>query len=279
MVGVVIDCRLGNQLFQYAFIKALSEKLNTPFFVNESIEKFIVADYFDVEGYTPVINSLKKLIFKVVSGNLLKSLQAVNVGTYSEHHKLPFNNNKIYSGYFQSELFFENISSSISSFIKVKSKFKQNFDKIYRNTFSQNKIIVIHIRRGDYLNLNDWWQQNFGSNDLTLPKSYYLNCLEQIGNYKQYKIIFVSDDMEFARTEFSYLNTAEFANNDMITDFQLIMNADVCIISNSSFAWWAAYLNQKSNKKVYCPENWLGFKVNREYPDHIIPAEWITVPV
>jgi len=75
------------------------------------------------------------------------------------------------------------------------------------------------------------------------------------------------------------VENALFANNDMITDFQIIMNADACIISNSSFAWWAAYLNSKKDKKIYCPEHWLGFKIKREYPENIIPGEWIKVNV
>jgi len=89
----------------------------------------------------------------------------------------------------------------------------------------------------------------------------------------------VSDDIDFARTEFTHIPNSEFSQSDMITDFQIIMNADVSILSNSSFAWWAAYLNPKKNKIIYCPQYWLGFKVKKEYPENIIPTAWNQIKV
>ena len=61
-------------------------------------------------------------------------------------------------------------------------------------------------------------------------------------------------------------------------DFQLLLHADKLIISNSSFAWWGAYLN-KNKTEVFVPQYWLGFKVDKEIPADIIPARFISVPV
>jgi hypothetical protein len=278
MVGITIECRLGNQLFQYAFIKALSKKLNAPFFMNDKFEKFIVPDYFDLEESSTLINRAKKMYFKLRHG-LFHRLQSVPVDTYNDAIFESLTDNIIYSGYFQSELFFKNIADKIPSYIRVNEKHKKKFTEKYQDVFTVNPVISVHLRRGDYLNLNDWWAENYGSNDLTLPVSYYLHCLEQINNIQDYKIIFVSDDIEFARTVFSHIKNADFSDNDMMTDFQIILNSDICIISNSSFAWWAAYLNRKEKKKVFCPEYWLGFKVEKEYPLNIIPPNWIQVEV
>ena len=46
MVGIRIEGRLGNQLFQCAFILAVSKKLNTRFFIDQYIERFVVDKYF-----------------------------------------------------------------------------------------------------------------------------------------------------------------------------------------------------------------------------------------
>jgi len=279
MVGINVQCRLGNQLFQYAFIKALAERFYTSFYLNEKIEPFIAADYFDFQGYNPTLNAVNKFLLKIESGNIIKKLQATNVDTYSEALYNSLTNNTIYSGYFQSELFFKEIAAKIPAYINIKKEHVTKFQSEYQNTFTNNRTIAVHIRRGDYLNLDNWWKENLGSNNLSLPTSYYLNCLEQVPDHKNYKVIFVSDDIDFLRSEFAHIPNCEFSQSDMITDFQIIMNADVCILSNSSFAWWAAYLNPKKNKAVYCPQYWLGFKIKKEYPENIIPPIWTQVSV
>jgi len=274
-----MDCRLGNQLFQYAFIKAISEKFGTSFFINEKAERFILPEFFNLAAYHPFTNKINKLILKMQQEDPLRSMQNINIGEFTAGIEDIFQDKAIYKGYFQSELFFKNISDRLTAYITVKEKYTEEFNKKYLDMFRSNRTVTVHVRRGDYLNLNDWWAQNMGSNNLTLPTSYYLNCLSQITEKKSYKIIFISDDIDFVRSEFSHIENAEFSGNDIMTDFQLLMNADIGIISQSSFAWWAAYLNPKANKKIFCPENWLGFKVNREYPAHIIPAGWEKVAV
>ena len=275
MVGVSIECRLGNQLFQYAFIKSLSKKLGTLFFINDKFEKFVAADYFILDGYNPLKNLVYRAYFKLKKAGLTKSLQSVGVNSSAELAKLA--DNEIYSGYFQSAGYFENIAGNLPAYINLKQRYRAQFNAKYGDVFAGNKIIAIHVRRGDYLNLNDWWLQNLGSNNLTLPVNYYLDSLAQIKNSHTYKIIFVSDDIEFVKTNFGQVKNADFISDEMIVDFQVLMNADICITSNSSFSWWAAYLNQKKNKLIICPQYWLGFKIAKEYPEHIIPANWIQV--
>ena len=73
---------------------------------------------------------------------------------------------------------------------------------------------------------------------------------------------------------FQNLPNVSLEENSEIIDFQLIMNADIAIIANSSFSWWAAYLNAKEHKIVYAPKYWLGFKVDKEIPEKIMSVNW-----
>jgi hypothetical protein len=56
------------------------------------------------------------------------------------------------------------------------------------------------------------------------------------------------------------------------------MNADYCIISNSSFSYWGAYLNKKA-LKVIAPKYWSGFKAAAEYPKRITTDKFIWLEV
>lgn len=279
MIGITIDCRLGNQLFQYAFAKTLAEQLGTGFYANEQLARFLAADYFDLKGYHRLTNPIKRLAFKLTHAQPLQPLQSIPVGDFDETFISELTDGEIYRGYFQSALFFKDIAATIGDYIRVKKKFQRKFQLTYRNLFAGNRVIVVHVRRGDYLHLNYWWQKNLGSSDLSLPLSYYQNCLKNVELGENDKLVFVSDDMEYVRSEFAYLPNSMFVQNDAITDFQLIMHADICIIANSSFAWWAAYLNPKKNKQVLCPQYWLGFKISMEYPANIIPPEWTQIAV
>ena len=84
----------------------------------------------------------------------------------------------------------------------------------------------------------------------------------------------IGDDTEFLKKKFSSNTHFLFEKNDEITDFQILMNANIVISSNSSFAWWGCFLNRRQNKKVFAPKYWLGFKVKQEYPVGIMVKDW-----
>lgn len=280
MVGITIQCRLGNQFFQYFFIRALSEKHNTGFFINQSLDKFLLSEYFLLSGYNPLKNLINKILFKSIHTQFWKKISNVEIGEFNNAYKdlKGLENNKSYGGYFQSENFFTTLKKPISSYIRLKPELKKSFNKKYGYLFKK-ETIVVHVRRGDYLNLNDWWLKNLGSSDLTLPKEYYLQCLNGIENLNGYNIIFISDDIDYIQREFKDIENKNLINGTLIEDFQILMNADICILSNSSYSWWGAYLNNKVEKQIYCPKYWLGFKIHKEYPKGIIPQNWSQIEI
>jgi hypothetical protein len=58
MIGVKLDGRMGNQMFQYAFALARARERKTQFFVDQIMENFILTEYFLLPSYQRWYNSL-----------------------------------------------------------------------------------------------------------------------------------------------------------------------------------------------------------------------------
>ena len=274
MNGIKFAGRLGNQLFQFAVGQSIAKKLNTKVFYifqNTGINKTIINQYFKLKDFNKVKNKFYEFWYCIAYKKKVQDFP--NSFSLSDFNPIV---NTIISGYFQSEYFFRNVIDEVKLKFEIKNKYKRKFKKKYSNFFRSNKTIVIHIRLGDYeVQGNDL----LGGIDLSLPFEYYHNILNMIPNMENYSLLFLSDEIEKIKNEFNIYKNANFEENDLIIDFQIIQNADICIISNSTFAWWAAYLSNNKSTKVYAPKYWLGFKVKKEYPTGIMLTNWNWIDV
>ena len=273
MVGIKLSGRLGNQMFQFAFIFCTSKKLNVSFFIidgDSEATRFYLPRYFVLDGFNPLLNSAQKVYFSFKKG---KTTQFDSAMPPSTNLAQTFDN-LVYQGYMQSEEYTLGMKKELKKMFKFKDEFLNDFKEGFGSLFANNKTIAIHIRRKDYTSFGD---EELGGKDLTLPLSYYENCLKKIDNVDGYKVVFVSDDIQYVKKKmFPPQNNYYYADHDnMAIDFQIIQNADIAIVSNSTFAWWGAYLNNKVNCTVYAPKYWLGFKVKHEHPKGITSVkEW-----
>lgn len=273
MVKVDLWGRMGNQMFQYAFALDTARKFKS-FFLIAPTEKFELTKYFRLDFFTRLCYSTiffklyNKIVYRLCNTELISQ---INEGSVS------LKNNVSYRGFFQSENFFLESKAEVKSKLVLRRKWRLQFLNEYGNLFTQDKKnIVMHFRRTDYQFFGD---DSYGGLDMCLPMSYYDNCLNLIENLNDYRIICISDDLEFVKDYYKEKTNYLFFSNDAIIDFQFILNANIAIIANSSFSWWAAYLNDRTDKIVYAPEFWLGFKVNQEIPSKIIPKDFKSVNV
>jgi hypothetical protein len=170
----------------------------------------------------------------------------------------------------QSAEFFSGYEKVIRSEFQIRPEFRKKFLERYGEQDPARKRVVVHIRRSDY---SEFGNPEIGF-DLCLPVSYYERSLAQIEGLDSADVYFVGDDPEFSQKTFGKRLRFQHVSGSIIEDFQLIQSADVAIISNSSFAWWAAYLTSKPAACIYAPRYWLGFKVRREYPAGIMHPNW-----
>jgi hypothetical protein len=56
-------------------------------------------------------------------------------------------------------------------------------------------------------------------------------------------IVFVGDDLSEARHVFADVDGVRFEHNEKIVDLQLLIHASALVVSNTTFAWWGACLD------------------------------------
>jgi hypothetical protein len=141
------------------------------------------------------------------------------------------------------------------------------------------------VRRTDYVTILD---------GLALPAAYYRRSLDLLDVAPQTPVLFIGDDLSEVRAVFGGGPQVRFEENSAPLDFQLLLNAQALVLSNSTFAWWGAWLNTLPSRQVLAPRDWLGWtrrtgwrvrpggrwgSVSWEYPPAIVPDGWIQVPV
>jgi hypothetical protein len=223
----------------------------------------------DISDYSD--NIYRKLDFSINYINDLKNDESyINIGNTFHYSPitLPDNKNIIFNGYFQSEKFF------LSNSLKVKRLFSptDEFIKKYHNKFpflTNDDTVVINVRRGDYL--------HYPKQHPVISKEYIFKSLKYITNDKSLPVIVISDDIEWCKENLK-IDNAHFI--DDILPWEALWLISLCkhfIISNSSFSWWGAYLGEKENSIVLCPDIWFGPKISLPIFD-IYKDSWVKVP-
>lgn len=143
---------------------------------------------------------------------------------------------------------------------------------------STNKI-ALHIRRGDYVDnpfYVDLWKTDYYKRAIELAEmSWNQFDLHGFQERPQY-IVFCRDnqdsttdksDRQWCRVMLTPLLGTRFElppfQNTEIEDFNLMASCKTHIMANSSFSWWAAYLNPNADKKIICPKAWYSDELQR----------------
>jgi len=243
--------RLGNQLFFVAATIGIAKRNNTTYsFCSELGHSGI--DY--------------KLIFE----NSLPQTNYVPEKKYNQegfgYSEVNVDEDTEIIGYFQSEKFFTNCEKEI----REQFKFKKEIVDLVLNHYPEiTKSVSLHIRRGDYVN-----QPNHHP---LMPLEYYGKFLEE--HKKEYEKIFVfTDDIEWAKGIYQgdeYVFPSFSEQNDLYS-FVLLSQSQSIVIANSTYSWWAAWLNENENKKIYCPPHnkWFGSMYSSLDTKDILPHDW-----
>lgn len=212
--------------------------------------------------------------YRVYYQNILRNIQFIDVLskpylTYVEpsfeFNPIPYEKGTslLLDGGFQSEKYFVNNRDRIIDLFKIPNHIEFQIKEAVSDI---NEYVAIHVRRGDYLYLQDYHPIQ--------TKEYYQKAVEEVGITNKFLIF--SDDLEGCKDLFDFIPTKYFYSTGV--DWSDLYMMSLCkdnIIANSSFSWWAAYLNTNVNRKVVAPINWFGpAYANLDIKD-LIPDNWI----
>jgi hypothetical protein len=258
MIITKIQGGLGNQMFQYAYGKHLATKYKKKlycdinFYQYQSLRNFSLQDFENIDLDTSVDNiKVNFPIYKIDDDfNYKEIAEPNNCGYYLD-------------GYWQSEKYFKESESVI------RKQFKPNkflFESILETPGLDTKTVSMHIRRTDYVTSNGYHPVQ--------SLDYYQNAIDLIGDYDTLYIF--SDDINWCKENLKFNNMIFRDGNSDIEDLFLMSMCANNIIANSTFSWWAAWLNEHPDKKVISPSKWLGEQTNLNTND-IIPLDWIKI--
>lgn len=283
---------LGNQMFQFAVGRALAQKFEQPLLLDTSsfnknslhqgfelkrIFKLAakVATKDDIDGLLGWQSSRKVrrcLIPPAMSGFRKKSLVVEpHFHYWSGIESVP--RNCYLQGYWQSEQYFESSASEISKdFTFLKPITDANLELAEK--ISQVNAVSVHVRRGDYVSNP---LANFTHGVCTLD--YYTSAIRRICDSISDPHFFIfSDDIRWVRENMdlnflcSYVDHNRLLNS--FIDMRLMSICQHNIIANSSFSWWAAWLNHNPRKIVIAPKKW--FVGDKDSTD-LIPSTWVSL--
>jgi len=264
-VSVKLQGGLCNYLFQIATAYAYAKKTG-----KECI--FTTDDSVVVHKH---LDNYKENILSNVE--FLKNYNFSGFKTLSEsgfnYAEIPNVNNNIYlQGYYQSEKYFKEYLDDIKNMFKFPYYIFEDVAEIALDSYGIEMDIdntcSIHVRRGDFLNYpNHHPQQGI---------QYYMKAAKKIGMDKTFLVF--SDDIQWCKENFPEMDNFIFIEG--LKDYEDLLLMSLCknnIICNSTFSWWAAWLNNNKEKIIIAPKKWFGSAYENYNIKDLLPNDWIQI--
>lgn len=283
MVTVYIGAGLANRMFQYAFalkLKSLGYNVDIdehtfkPRYNFEGLNLRDVFENIDLKESCP-----SKFKYAINDGYLAKlyrkGSEFLPNFRYIERWNLRYDPNIyykatkdcIYVGFWISYKYFEDCKNDILSAFKFKQFVDLNNLNILKE-INDSESVSVHFRKNvDYL-------KNLPN---ACPPDYYYKSISEIRKrVKNPKFFFFSDNWDWVRENIKGIVYTPIDWNpsygpNSYYDMQLMSCCKHNIIANSTYSWWAAYLNNNHGKIVCAPYSWFGkMDIN-----DVVPKEWL----
>lgn len=278
---------LGNQLFQYAFARALADRNGSVTVADPSWYLF---------GHTGTKREFELLKYPVTArfptqDELNHILMMLMRPAEAQTQPMPFTlvreresfkydpavyespENSYFVGYWQAPKYFDSIRERLLVEFSPVAEMSPA-DKAISDQIADSNSIAIHVRRGDYVT---WLAatQFHGTCSVEYYHKAFDILRERIGTPK---LFIFSDDTAWTRENLRFdAETVYVDHNGPENAFQDLRLMSLCrhfIIANSTFSWWGAWLGTYAGKLVCAPSRWCA---NDPQPANLLPDDWIRI--
>lgn len=260
MIVMRVQGGLGNQMFQWACARALSKSRNKKIFLEITNYKFDARRKFQLNFFPHIHKLILDKQVSLIDGWLPKGITQVNDDFQT--FEFPDADSLFLNGYWQSEKYFKEIKDTIINDFTLDTyiDIKKDYPEI-------EKSVSLHVRRTDYVTSNGFHPVQ--------SMDYYSRALDELkGDYA--RIYVFSDDISWCKENIKFDNCFFVDNDDVMQSLLLMKSCKHNVTANSSFSWWAAWLNQNKDKKVICPSQWFG-EISNLNSEHVYPENCVII--
>ena len=281
--GLGNEGRLGNQMFQYAFIRGLAANRGFDWIVPGP-----EADRLDNYGLFDCFKLTNCDLNKNTGEPFYKNVEYRDMH-FNEQIFNECDDDTNFSGNFQTERYFEAIASSIREDFTFKEAYSVPCQEFIDSLGGRDECIFLHVRRGSPgltgRRGEKWSYQMVQEYHPLCKDEYYNQALKEFPEDKQ--VIVVSDLIDWCKKQ-TFLQGDRFHFSDssyeVFGDGASVPYIDLClmsmcggaIIANSSLSWWGAWL-QGDSGKVVAPDPWFGPAYAHYNMKDMIPERWVKI--
>ena len=279
MIITLFKGGLGNQMFQYAIGRSLAHKLGVPLkldtgYYEKDFKRKYLLDNFSISAQVAGSEEIEKIknknIFQKIFGSESKKVFVEPYFNFCPQ-VLSLPDNTYLDGFWQSEKYFKDIEDIIQREFVLRNPLPPEARDLV-NLINEENSVSIHIRRGDYV------LPKYKKIFYECTSEYYNDAISTVNKETSNPYFFVfSDDIDWAKTLNLPQNTIFVGPEWKLQDYEEFAIMSICkhnITANSTFSWWAGWLNKNPKKILITPKKWF---VDGKNEGDLIPETWIKI--
>jgi hypothetical protein len=311
MIIVKVMGGLGNQLFQYAMGRRLAERHGVELLLDtssygpqgerrpENLAAFqrplklfcfqvkarvatedeiapLRDDYFRATARDRVVRQIRR----VWPSLLWKGSHIAEKNFRFQPEALTWPDDVYLQGFWQSPEYFDDIAPLIRQELQLKdaSILESARAAVEKLKARFAKVVSLHVRRGDIAHAHETGQKGI-VHGVPVTMDYITRAMKEFDPETVFFVFSDSPkDIAWCRENIKAKNIEFSKAESDLWDFAAMSFCDHHIIANSTFSWWAAWLDPKLTKRVVVPSRWDSPQSAAKMPtDDLIPSSWVRI--